>query len=33
MNYEELYPICGALESPYDERDYQLNSLIMKNEN
>ena len=30
MNYEEKYPVCGALESPYDERDYQLNSLIMK---
>lgn len=30
MDYEKEYSFCGALPSPVDERDYQLNSLIMK---
>lgn len=29
-NFEELYPVCGALKSPDDDRDYQIQSLIMK---
>lgn len=33
MDYEKEYSFCGALPSPDDERDYQLDSLIMKNEN
>lgn len=30
MNYEKEYSQCGALISPYDERDYCLDSLIMR---
>lgn len=30
INYEEKYPICGALKSPDDDRDYTMGQIVMK---